>query len=427
MKILTFAIKESKEIFRETGGLLFIFMMPVALLIVFNLIFAGMFTGGGDRPLRVPLVNNDTGELATEIVKQLENNSWIKVETSFKDGTSYTDEDVIGFVQDGKRNLAVIFPPDFSEKVLAGKEISLPFYLDPGVPVQYVGPVEGSLIGALYSIVIKEKFKNEMPQNIERNIQRMEEQLGFTIPPNIKEKINSESISESFMEEITAAFEINEANLPVKLDKRQPPTITKDEFPTVYQQNLSGYSILSIFFIISALGSAFHIERERGTFQRILAAPFNKASFLVGKILPYIGVNFLQFGVLVLLSIVLYQTDLGQSPLALIIVTLCTSLAANGLGLLMVTIFNSRAKMESFSVVIVLISTALSGAFVPRFVMGEFMQQVSLAVPQSWALVAYQDVMVRGAGLIDVLPNCGVLLVFTTVFFLIGLVRFRYE
>ena len=93
----------------------------------------------------------------------------------------------------------------------------------------------------------------------------------------------------------------------------------------------------------------------------------------------------------------------------------------------MVTLFRSRGRLESFSVVIVLVSTALSGAFVPRFVMGEFVQQVSLVVPQSWALVAYQDVIVRGKGLIDVLPNCGVLLAFAGVFFLIGLFRFRFE
>ncbi len=64
---------------------------------------------------------------------------------------------------------------------------------------------------------------------------------------------------------------------------------------------------------------------------------------------------------------------------------------------------------------------------VPRFIMGELMQQVGLFVPQTWALEAYQDIMVRGGGLLDVLPECGVLLLFAGIFFSVALWRFRFE
>ena len=45
----------------------------------------------------------------------------------------------------------------------------------------------------------------------------------------------------------------------------------------------------------------------------------------------------------------------------------------------------------------------------------------------TWALEAYQEIMVRGGGLMDVLPHCGVLLAFTAAFFAVALWRFRFE
>lgn len=438
MKTLALAVKEFKSVFRETGGLLVMFLMPIAFLVVFNLIFAGMWNdGSNDSPFKIPVVNLDQGEMGAKVVAALENVKYVKVETKFEDGKLFTEEEAIKLVADGKRNQVLILPAEFTEKIMAGEKIDLPLYVDPALPVQYAGPVQGSILGALFSTVFSEQMKQQFPDRIVEGMDKFEKQFGIVIPPKIREELKKgtflneyilgeESAEENGKSESTG-FLFDEDALLAKLDIRQPPAIKREQFPSVYQQNLSAYSVISIFFIISAIGSGFFDEQKFGTFRRILAMPLGKASFLTGKLLPYIFINFLQVAVLVFLSVVLYGCDLGQHPEAFIFVTFCTALSASGMGLMMVTLFKSYTKMSSVSTIVVLMASALSGAFVPRFVMGDFIQKISLVVPQSWAIMAYQNVMVRGKGVFEVMPECLALLGFSAVFFLIGLWRFSYQ
>lgn len=55
------------------------------------------------------------------------------------------------------------------------------------------------------------------------------------------------------------------------------------------------------------------------------------------------------------------------------------------------------------------------------------LRTAGLIAPHAWALDAYQDLLVRGYGLLEVLPKVGVLAIFAAVFFGIGAWRFRFE
>ena len=70
---------------------------------------------------------------------------------------------------------------------------------------------------------------------------------------------------------------------------------------------------------------------------------------------------------------------------------------------------------------------ALGGTMVPRFVMPQFMQTLSLITPHAWALTAYQDILVRGYGVMQILPEFGALMAFAAAFFGIALWRFKWD
>jgi ABC-2 type transport system permease protein len=71
--------------------------------------------------------------------------------------------------------------------------------------------------------------------------------------------------------------------------------------------------------------------------------------------------------------------------------------------------------------------SALGGMMVPAFVMPSAMRTLSLFTPHAWALSGYHDVIVRGLGIVQVLPETGILLAFAAVFFLVALWRFRFD
>jgi len=48
-------------------------------------------------------------------------------------------------------------------------------------------------------------------------------------------------------------------------------------------------------------------------------------------------------------------------------------------------------------------------------------------VPHYWALQAYNDLVIRGLSVTDILPELAILAGFTAAFFVVGLLRFKFD
>jgi ABC-2 type transport system permease protein len=69
----------------------------------------------------------------------------------------------------------------------------------------------------------------------------------------------------------------------------------------------------------------------------------------------------------------------------------------------------------------------LGGCWYPLELFPSFMQNLARIFPTTWAMQGLLDLLLRGAGIIDILPEAGVLILFAGVFFSVGVMRFRYE
>jgi len=106
---------------------------------------------------------------------------------------------------------------------------------------------------------------------------------------------------------------------------------------------------------------------------------------------------------------------------------LALALAANGLGLLVASLGKSEAQVEGLAVFLAITLSALGGMLVPAYVMPGAMRTLSLFTPHAWALAGYQDVIVRGLGVGEVIPETGVLLLFAGLFFTFAWWKFRFQ
>lgn len=435
MKIWRIVVKEMKVLYRDAGGLIMLFVVPIALMIVFNYAMGGAFRSPEDRPISVPVANLDRGALGAAVVDELGKSEWISVETTDSEDMPFTFESAIARVESGGRNQAIIIPEDFTERITAGEEITIPVYLDPAVPTQFTGPVIGALQGALIGATMADQIKAGLAGNEEKIIAGIEDmsrefaqEKGYTTE-GWRNFITPEEIFQRFIKDADFAgeFEFDDEDMLARIEERQPPSVKREEFPSVYQQTASGYAVMFVFFIIMTIGFSFLRERRDGTYRRLLAAPVSKASILIGKLTPNLIVNCVQVAIMFGTGILLFGIDLGSSPVGMLLITLCLSLCACGMGLLIANLFRTENQLSAMGVLIVLTTSALSGAMIPRFIMGELMQQVSLAIPQTWAIEGYQQIMVRGGGILDILPNCGILLLFAALFFGVALWRFRLD
>jgi ABC-2 type transport system permease protein len=293
---------------------------------------------------------------------------------------------------------------------MPGQETTVSLMVDPVMNHQLVAPIRGTIQGILERSVLMA----QIPQQIKEELARYS---GLPFLSGIGTSLEEKFSAQYFKEKGTA---------DIVFHTIYPRGFKRDRMPTSTEQNVPGYTIFGVFFIVLTLAASFHQEKTDGTFLRILAAPLTKASVLIGKLLPYYVVNLIQIALMFAVGVVVFGMKLGHFS-SLVLVSLALAASANGLGLLVASIGKTEAQINSLSVLFAITLGALGGMMVPTFVMPEWMKTLSLFTPHAWALAGFHDVIVRGLGASEVLPEAGVLLGFACGFFALALWRFRFN
>jgi ABC-2 type transport system permease protein len=196
--------------------------------------------------------------------------------------------------------------------------------------------------------------------------------------------------------------------------------------PTSVEQNVPAYTIFGVFLIVLTLAKSLIREKTEYTLPRLMTAPLSKAAFLIGKLLPYYLVNLIQIGLMFLVGIVVFRMRTGHIH-ALLLVSCGLAAAANGLGLLVAAAGRTEAQVETLAVLLAVTLAALGGMMVPSFIMPGFLQSIAWFTPHAWALSGYQDIIVRGLSVNNILLETIVLVGFAVAFFSVALFRFRFN
>jgi ABC-2 type transport system permease protein len=90
-------------------------------------------------------------------------------------------------------------------------------------------------------------------------------------------------------------------------------------------------------------------------------------------------------------------------------------------------IARTEGQITGLSGLVLWTMAAIGGCLYPTYLQGGFLDTIGKVVPQYWAVQASQDLIVRGRGLVDVLPEVAILSGFALLFFAIGLWRFEFD
>ncbi len=194
----------------------------------------------------------------------------------------------------------------------------------------------------------------------------------------------------------------------------------------VYQFFIPSYTVLFVFFLVNIMGRSFLGERDTGTLRRLRIAPIAPVAILMGKTLPFFVLSLVQTIILMVSGRLLFDMSWGPQPLLLIPIMLCTSATATALGLMFSTLAKTESQVSSIGNLILLSSAGISGCLVPRAWMPPMSQKISLFTPHAWALDAYSELLTKEMPRISTIgQSCGMLLMFSAMFFVVGLYRFR--
>ena len=166
-------------------------------------------------------------------------------------------------------------------------------------------------------------------------------------------------------------------------------------------------------------------EYERGTMENLLATPVRPIEVMIGKIVPYIIVGYIQVTVILLAAKLLFAVPMLGS-LALLSVVLILFIAANlAIGYTFSTLAKNQMQAMQMTFFFFLPSMLLSGFMFPFRGMPQWAQWLGEALPLTHFLRIVRGILLKGNGFSDIAPNMWPLALFLLIAGTIALTRYR--
>ena len=194
------------------------------------------------------------------------------------------------------------------------------------------------------------------------------------------------------------------------------------------QQYVPGMGIMMIL-MVGGIGASTRIvlERKTGTFKRNLLTPISKLSFLGGQLLSGFAIGCMQVIVFFGVGVLVFGMPVAGSYLLLALISAIVIVLGVGLGHLVSTFARSPDAASGAVNAFTFPAAALGGLWFPIEMMPGFMQSVARIFPTTHAMNAFQDVIVRGKGLLDIAPSLAVVAGFALFFLILGSLLFKWK
>jgi ABC-2 type transport system permease protein len=186
---------------------------------------------------------------------------------------------------------------------------------------------------------------------------------------------------------------------------------------------LMGVMLTMTMIIITGL--AITRERERGTMENLLSTPAHPGEVIIGKIIPYIMVGYVQVFLILLASKFLFDVPmLGSVPL-LVALTFLFIVANLAVGITFSTIAKNQLQAVQMAFFFFLPSLLLSGYMFPFRGMPGWAQVVGECLPLTHFLRIVRGILLKGNGVAECAPDLWPIALFVAVMLTIGIKRYR--
>jgi ribosome-dependent ATPase len=162
-------------------------------------------------------------------------------------------------------------------------------------------------------------------------------------------------------------------------------------------------------------------ERELGTLEQMFVTPVGRMGLLLGKLLPYAMIGFVELLIVLTVMIYLFGVPINGSVVLLLTLSMLFMVCSLSLGLLVSTLSKTQLEAVQFAFVIMLPSVLLSGFMFPRSEMPLPIYILTFGIPVTYFIEILRGIVLRGADLMDLIPSivgltiCGLLVLSLSV------------
>jgi ABC-2 type transport system permease protein len=186
---------------------------------------------------------------------------------------------------------------------------------------------------------------------------------------------------------------------------------------------LMGVMLTMTMIIITAL--AITRERERGTMENLLSTPARPGEVMIGKIVPYITVGYIQVFLILLASRFLFNVPIVGSVPLLLVLTFFFIVANLAVGITFSTIAKNQLQAVQMAFFFFLPSLLLSGYMFPFRGMPGWAQDIGEILPLTHFLRVVRGILLKGNGFAEIAPDLWPIALFLIVMLAIGIKRYR--
>jgi ABC-2 type transport system permease protein len=370
------AWKDLMELFRNRLGLVMLVLMPIFMMGMVGYIFP---SSTAPSHLAVGLANQDAGFGGSTLGSQtfLSLLDGINNRTSLMDLSNATDLNTLrDSVQRGALEGGIIIPRNFTQSILSEQQGTLIIVTDNSNP-----QVSAALQGALTAV-----------------FQQMGTMLAQQSIMGMSPGINA-----------TSALAIVQ---PYNIQVEGVVTGHSSYFDFIAPGIMAMTVMMSV---MTGLPAAISQEKEVGTLDGMMVAPINRLSIIIGKTLAQTARGLLQGVIILVLASVLFGVSIQGNILLVFALLLLGVFSFVGLGVVLTSFAKDQETAMMVMMTLMFPMMFLSGVFFPVQQMPWYMQDISKALPLTYAADALRKVMVLGAGIPQITTELSVLMVFGVV------------
>jgi ABC-2 type transport system permease protein len=344
--------KEVMQMLRDRGTVQFALAVPVFQLIMFGVIDMNA------KHIPTAVFDQSQTQESRHLIDQFEATSYMRVVRMVSSRSELEHAIVAGTAQ-----IAIEIPPDYARNLAANRDADVLILIDGSDTT-----VSTQALAAANGVVLERALNNLMSQPARQPLVQAHPVMLF----------NPDSRS---------------ANLLI------PGLVA-------VLLTFSG-TVLSAFAIVK--------ERERGTLEQLMVTPVSPLAVVLGKVLPYLGLAYVQLILVLILMVFAFQVPIHGSAMLLLALSSIYLLALLSLGLLISSRAGSQMEAIQMAQGFLLPSIMLSGYIFPIASLPVPLQWVSRVLPATHFISISRAIIIRGAGFVDLWPDVVALLVISTV------------
>lgn len=188
---------------------------------------------------------------------------------------------------------------------------------------------------------------------------------------------------------------------------------------------VGGWAVMFLLFSLTISSTSIFDERKAGLYQRMLSGSVTRSQIVLGKFGWGMLLGIVQLITMFFTGQLLFGLDVTGHLPALLMVCTAAAAACTAFGMLIASVTSSAESARSLATFVILVMSALGGAWFPVSLMPEFIQRISNVTIVYWAMEGFTGVLWAGRTAREILPCLAVLSGTTTAAMLVALWRFR--